>query len=154
MLRGMRKETMPLKSKEEHAAYMREYYKTRPEQLEAKRQRDRERYQEKREKILEYHREYYQENSTRIKEYAKTYGKNKRDELRIQAIEFAGGKCQDCNLEDFRVLQFHHRPGEIKVADVMTLHSSAKKFWAEVQKCDLVCANCHLIRHSDESGKR
>lgn len=45
-------------------------------------------------------------------------------------------------------MDFDHRPGTIKVADVSVLARSSTKERTldEIAKCDLVCANCHRIR--------
>lgn len=137
------------RTKEEHASYMREYYRERPEQLAKKRQRDRERYQEKKDERLAYQKEYYLANGERVRQRIKETSKIKRDKLRQEAIAHLGGKCMDCSIDNILLLQFHHRPGTVKLGEVTSLASSEKKFWNEVAKCDLVCANCHLLRHYD-----
>lgn len=141
---------MPRSSKEANAAYMREYYANNPEALERKRRADRERYQRNRQKVLNYQREYYEKNGDTIRARISLTGKLQRAQRRLEAIEQLGGKCQDCGNENLVVLQFHHRPGTFKVAEVTSLGNSKKRFWEEVVKCDLVCANCHLIRHEAE----
>lgn len=54
--------------------------------------------------------------------------------------------CVDCGEGDIRVLDFDHRPGAGKSADVMRLvqdgHSLARVM-SEVAKCDVRCRNCH-----------
>jgi hypothetical protein len=60
----------------------------------------------------------------------------------------------DCGERDFRVLQFDHVNGE-KVAAVSTmLHNGAswKRLMAEVQKCEVRCANCHWRITAERSG--
>ncbi len=47
-------------------------------------------------------------------------------------------------------LDFHHRDGTIKVKEVSTmLRRSISIIEAEMAKCDLVCANCHMKAHYD-----
>jgi hypothetical protein len=58
--------------------------------------------------------------------------------------------CKDCNVQ-YRhyVLDFDHRPGEKKLANVNVLvkrGATREIILAEIAKCDLVCANCHRIR--------
>lgn len=57
--------------------------------------------------------------------------------------------CTDCQqtYPPF-VMEFDHRPGVGKVADISALVSTGRKaaLLQEVTKCDVVCANCHRIR--------
>ncbi|OGM15427.1 hypothetical protein A2V56_02840 [Candidatus Woesebacteria bacterium RBG_19FT_COMBO_42_9] len=58
--------------------------------------------------------------------------------------------CQDCGKRyPSFVMDFDHRLGEKKFLDVtrMVLGGWAlEKIKIEIQKCDIVCANCHRIR--------
>lgn len=68
---------------------------------------------------------------------------------KIKAIEYLGGKCLDCNKTyPYYVYDFHHRFDEIKEFDWTKLRlRSWKSITEELDKCDLLCANCHRIRH-------
>jgi hypothetical protein len=59
--------------------------------------------------------------------------------------------CTDCGYnKDARALEFDHLPGFTKVGTVAGLcYASWKVIWAEVAKCEVVCANCHAIRTFD-----
>ena len=70
--------------------------------------------------------------------------------------------CMDCGISDHRVLDFHHRDPRnkhrlpsgkpVKIATWVQTGNTTK--WREyVKQCDVVCANCHRIRHYD-SGDR
>lgn len=58
----------------------------------------------------------------------------------------AAHACVDCGESDVRVLDFDHRPGSPKLANVAEMIAS-KCAWpvmeAEISKCDVRCANCH-----------
>lgn len=58
--------------------------------------------------------------------------------------------CMDCKGSfPTCVMEFDHREGEAKtaaVAKMVTDSYSKESILAEIQKCDLVCANCHRIR--------
>ena len=57
--------------------------------------------------------------------------------------------CADCGgVFDPVCMDFDHRPGEMKRANVSYLvkQKSLDAVLAEVAKCDVVCANCHRIR--------
>lgn len=68
---------------------------------------------------------------------------------KVKAIEYLGGKCKDCNnIFHPNVFEFHHRDGEIKEANwTKTRLWSWDRVLKELDKCDLLCANCHRIRH-------
>jgi hypothetical protein len=59
---------------------------------------------------------------------------------------FATHPCVDCGETDIRVLEFDHRPDQVKLADVAQL-ISRRQPWsivqAEILKCDVRCSNCH-----------
>jgi hypothetical protein len=59
-------------------------------------------------------------------------------------------QCADCSIEDSRVLEFDHRPSEDKSFNVSRAVSGSTRSWEliqkEIDKCDIVCANCHRIR--------
>ena len=54
--------------------------------------------------------------------------------------------CVDCDEADVRVLDFDHRVGSGKQAEVMRLVQngySVHRVMAEIVKCDVRCRNCH-----------
>lgn len=65
---------------------------------------------------------------------------------------FISKKCSDCGHQDMRVLEFDHLDPTTKTKHVSTLMgdgSSWAKILVEIEKCDIVCANCHRIRTQD-----
>ena len=55
--------------------------------------------------------------------------------------------CVDCGkVFPAFCMDFDHRPGEKKLGSPAMFFHNQEKFWAEVAKCDLVCACCHRIR--------
>ena len=69
-----------------------------------------------------------------------------------KAVEYLGGKCYDCNgVFHPSVYDFHHRdPNEKEDHPEKTLHRSWDKILLEIEKCDLLCSNCHIFRHHGE----
>lgn len=59
--------------------------------------------------------------------------------------------CADCGFTGHpAALEFDHRPGTEKRFIVSSGYSRNRaKVLAEIEKCDLVCANCHRIRTHD-----
>jgi NAD-dependent dihydropyrimidine dehydrogenase PreA subunit len=57
--------------------------------------------------------------------------------------------CIDCKeMYPHYVLEFDHREGEEKLGSPSEIYSrgSREKGTKEMEKCDIVCANCHKIR--------
>jgi hypothetical protein len=63
--------------------------------------------------------------------------------------------CVDCGETDIRVLDFDHRVGAEKAAEVMKLAKAAyawKRVSDEIAKCDVRCRNCHAIVTYERMG--
>jgi hypothetical protein len=62
-------------------------------------------------------------------------------------------KCQHCQVADFRVLEFHHEDSstkEFNLGDLVRKTPSKERLMTEVDKCIVLCANCHRIHHYKE----
>lgn len=75
----------------------------------------------------------------------------RRKALKRLAIEYKGGKCEICGYNKCSdALDFHHKDPTTK--DFSLSHAgltrSLAKTLMEVDKCMLVCANCHREIHS------
>lgn len=78
-------------------------------------------------------------------------------ERRAQVDEFKLREgCARCGYAEHpHALHFHHRDGADKEASVSRLISregSDKRLWAEIAKCDVICANCHAVLHAELAG--
>ena len=70
-------------------------------------------------------------------------------EKKYKAIDYLGGKCMDCGIDNTLVLEFHHRDPNVKDSTVTgILGRKWDRLIEEIEKCDLICANCHRIRHA------
>lgn len=90
---------------------------------------------------------HYQANKEKYAESCKRM--RRRNHLFVLGIK-KEGCCSRCPMDDYRVLHFHHLNPLEKTYDVwkMTCHSfSIEKIQAEIDKCILLCANCHAIEH-------
>jgi hypothetical protein len=72
-------------------------------------------------------------------------------ERKVQLVAMRGGKCDHCgNSYHPAVFDFHHRDRSTKRFNISG-GSLANKAWntilAEVEKCLLLCANCHRLEH-------
>ena len=67
---------------------------------------------------------------------------------RLKAIEYKGGCCQHCGYNKFRgAMAFHHIDPTKKDPVAFKKHKNWKVFSAELDKCILLCANCHAEEH-------
>ena len=81
---------------------------------------------------------------------AKQRHRNKR---RQQLRDAKSGGCIDCGEKDVVVLGFHHRDPAAKLFNVSQNRSVRYALLeAEIAKCDILCANCHLRRHHGTSA--
>jgi hypothetical protein len=65
------------------------------------------------------------------------------------AAYFAEHPCVDCGEQDIRCLEFDHRDRSTKTASIAFLLRAAVSWEvirAEIEKCDVRCANCHSRR--------
>lgn len=69
---------------------------------------------------------------------------NRREVLRY----LSGHPCVDCGTANLVVLEFDHREPDLKFMDVGTMMISRRwpRVLAEIEKCDVRCANCHRRR--------
>lgn len=70
----------------------------------------------------------------------------RKDELNEYKKQKCCAKCGDSR---FYVLDFHHIDPSTKIDTVarLSVHSSGEKMWEEIDKCVLLCANCHREFH-------
>jgi len=71
---------------------------------------------------------------------------------KIMAIEYLGNKCFDCNHQYHpAVYDFHHLDESTKEAEWKDIQNkSFEKIKLELDKCVLLCSNCHRLRHTKE----
>jgi hypothetical protein len=77
--------------------------------------------------------------------------KRRRQNLKARMIEYRGGACEICNYSKcIQALEFHHKDPKKKKFSLSTTRS----YWnwsmikRELNKCILICANCHRELHS------
>ena len=83
-------------------------------------------------------------------EYMREAVKRRRKKLREMARATQGSKCMICGYNKCqRALSFHHIDPSKKEFDLSSrgVTRSWKKVEAEIKKCVLVCANCHMEIH-------
>lgn len=70
-------------------------------------------------------------------------------ERKKQAIQYKGGKCEICGYSKcFAALDFHHLDPSAKEFSLSAgKFTSFARFKTELDKCQLLCANCHREVH-------
>jgi len=84
--------------------------------------------------------------------YIKKAVDKRRKKIKMMAIEYKGGKCSNCGYKRFiGALEFHHLDANGKDFGLSTegLTRSWERTRKELDKCILVCANCHREIHSE-----
>lgn len=73
--------------------------------------------------------------------------------MKERAIAYKGGKCKKCSYKKCaEALEFHHRDAKKKLFQISPygFRKSWKILKKELNKCDLLCANCH--RETEYAG--
>ena len=87
------------------------------------------------------------------KEYYYNKSRNYYLELKEWFINYKQTlKCSKCGESRHWVLDFHHKDPSIKDGTIaqMLINSSKEKLLQEIDKCDVLCANCHRDLHYQE----
>jgi predicted transcriptional regulator len=84
------------------------------------------------------------------KEQRTLYGKLRKFAKKVECINYLGGKCSKCGVNNPHLLQFHHTnpiEKDCKISDLISY--SWDKILNELNKCILLCCNCHQEEHID-----
>lgn len=68
-----------------------------------------------------------------------------RRKLKAEAVRYKGGRCQRCGYDRcLAALVFHHRDRSKKEFHLsLTQKTKLDSVKGELDKCDLLCSNCH-----------
>ena len=88
---------------------------------------------------------WYSDNRNKRQEAANTRNRSKKQ----QAVDHFGNKCLDCKKTYPNcVYQFHHLdPTQKDVNPSYAMANGLESMWKELEKCVMLCANCHIVRH-------
>ncbi len=80
------------------------------------------------------------------------YQRIKKRAIKHQLIIYKGGKCERCGYDKCEAaLQFHHKDPAQKEFTISSINLSKElileDLYEEVDKCELLCANCHSEEH-------
>lgn len=103
-------------------------------------------------------RDWYRRNKAAHYKLVKANHRKRLARIRAMVNAIKTQPCADCgHTFDPVCMDFDHRPGEIKVADIARLSArggSEAVLLAEIAKCDVVCACCHRLRTKRRGGWR
>lgn len=76
--------------------------------------------------------------------------RNNRRTVKLKAVKYKGGKCEICGYNKcLPALTFHHRDMSKKEYALSTMLKN--KSWGDIKveldKCHLLCSNCHYEVH-------
>lgn len=102
--------------------------------------------------------EYYPRQSRGRKGFSaycrKCIGKQNAERARqekLKCLEYKGSKCEVCGYSKYvGALEFHHRNPIEKDFAISKIKVFDDKMRRELDKCDLLCSNCHKERHSSD----
>lgn len=80
------------------------------------------------------------------------YGRGKLRSVKQQCVDYKGGKCELCGYSRcLAALDFHHTdPAKKKFSISQLRHCEFSFLKDEVDKCILLCANCHREMHYED----
>jgi hypothetical protein len=77
--------------------------------------------------------------------------RNRRRKLKVLAVLTKGGCCQRCGYDTcIKALDLHHYNGEKDFSISTRTNTSWQAIKKEVEKCILLCSNCHREIHAGE----
>ena len=158
---------MPHKNIEDRRRYAKEYADSHPEYREKRALRNKLWREKNKESIREKRRQKYLESKEKNKQIAKNYYENNKEKQKeyhldrahkskVEAIKLKGGKCSICgvsyNGENASIFDFHHVNSEEKEFNPKRLINNGltEKVLKELDKCILVCSNCHRLLHNSK----
>lgn len=101
-------------------------------------------------------KKHYDLNKEKIKARALLYNKKVKEDTRKYIIDYLKKHpCVDCGEEDIVVLEFDHKDRENKkyvISQALGNKISIKNVIAEIEKCEVRCANCHRRKTAVEFG--
>jgi hypothetical protein len=96
-----------------------------------------------------YAKTYYEKNKETVKATSKKNAKTYKDKWRSFKATLS---CVQCGQNHVATLDFHHVDSSTKEGSVNQLakNRAYKRAMEEVEKCIVLCANCHRIHHYEE----
>ena len=104
---------------------------------------------------------YFRKNRNTVTSYCKLcnseYHKNRLINIKRKMVKYKGDKCDECGIEhnqmNYAIFDFHHLDPTKKDSKFKNIkHRSWDIIKKEIEKCVLVCSNCHRLIHSNNGS--
>lgn len=91
------------------------------------------------------------------KKCSNLYHQNRIKEVKIKMIEYKGGECENCRVKlidtHYCIFDFHHIDPKTKDVNFKRIKFQKwDKIKNEIDKCKLLCSNCHRLEHAKLNG--
>jgi hypothetical protein len=86
----------------------------------------------------------------RTSEAPRVYNKNYRSDVKEWLLDYKKTlKCETCEESRYYVLDFHHKESSTKEFNISKAYkySSKESIMKEIDKCQVLCSNCHRALH-------
>jgi uncharacterized membrane protein (UPF0182 family) len=101
--------------------------------------------------VRKYNRDYYQRNREQLLKNQAEKNKRFAENRRKWLVDYKKTlECARCGENHPATLTFHHRDSSEKsfeIGNALKLGVGLKRLLAEIDKCEVVCANCHAKEH-------
>ena len=101
-----------------------------------------------------YGKAWYQRNRAKQMAYVNARRRRLSEQIRLFLLDYLKSHpCRVCGIDNPVVLEFHHKnPQEKKynIAHLIHRGCTLEVVKKEVEKCDVLCANCHRIETASE----
>ena len=101
--------------------------------------------------IKEYNRQYYRKNKKHLLEKQKEKNRRLAKSRRKWLTDYKKTqKCVRCGETHPATLTFHHKSDSEKsfeIGNALGLGVSLRRILSEIEKCEVLCANCHAKEH-------
>lgn len=92
--------------------------------------------------------EFYQGRKIQCRKCFNVWCAEKLRENKLRAVEYKGGKCNECGYsKSVAALEFHHKDPNEKDPK-WRMGWSWARLQKELDKCVMLCANCHREEHA------
>ena len=96
---------------------------------------------------------HYKKNRKKIIDRAAAHKKTTRCKIKVYITQIKQqARCESCGIQDYRVLDFHHTGKKsANIGEAANLGWSLKRVQLEIEKCRILCSNCHRILHYEKN---